>query len=676
MKLLVFVLAISCAVAYTSADLSGKTLPSQSIGSVLPPHELHFPRHAKLPNLQIEEPKESSITFQETQPLSDPQHQPTWNFNDNANVFNNERTTADVYDELNKIPGQQVQPHFGNQAEKNFSKNGFIGDHTEFQQDPQDHRLSPSVDVTNGFRFRREAEPQGSITFQGTQPLSGPMRQPSWDLNVNRNIFNNGRATADVYGGLNKVPGQRVQPHIGIQAERNFGNNGFIRGHGQLQPGPRGHGVSPSIGVTGGFRFRREADPQGSITFQGTQPLSGPMRQPSWDLNVNRNIFNNGRATADVYGGLNKVPGQRVQPHIGIQAERNFGNNGFIRGHGQLQPGPRGHGVSPSIGVTGGFRFRREADPQGSITFQGTQPLSGPMRQPSWDLNVNRNIMNNGRTTADVYGGLNKVPGQRVQPHIGIQAERNFGNNGFIRGHGQLQPGPRGHGVSPSIGVTGGFRFKREADPQGSITFQGTQPLSGPMRQPSWDLNVNRNIMNNGRTTADVYGGLNKVPGQRVQPHIGIQAERNFGNNGFIRGHGQLQPGPRGHGVSPSIGVTGGFRFRREADPQGSITFQGTQPLSGPMRQPSWDLNVNRNIMNNGRTTADVYGGLNKVPGQRVQPHIGIQAERNFGNNGFIRGHGQLQPGPRGHGVSPSIGVTGGFRFRREAEDADKRQTV
>ncbi|KMQ95866.1 hymenoptaecin [Lasius niger] len=112
-------------------------------------------------------------------------------------------------------------------------------------------------------------------------------------------------------------------------------------------------------------------------------------------------------------------------------------------------------------------------------------------------------------------------------------------------------------------------------------------------------------------------------------------------------------------------------RFPRQAE-KGSINFQGTQPLSGPMRQPSWDLNVNRNIYNNGRTTADVYGGLNKVPGQRVQPHFGVQAERNFGNNGFIRGHTQFQPRPGGHGLSPSVGVTGGFRFRRAAEDADE----
>ncbi|XP_011053613.1 PREDICTED: uncharacterized protein LOC105145627 [Acromyrmex echinatior] len=296
MKLLVFVLAVLCAVTYTSADLSGKTSSSQST-EVLSSHELRFPRQTNLPNLQIEEPKKGSITFQGTQPLSGSQRQPTWNLNANANVFNKDRTTADVYGGLNKVPGQRVQPHFGIQAEKDFGKNGFIRGHTEFQQGPHSRRFSPSVGITGGFRFKREAEPQDSL--------------------------------ADIYGGLNKVPGQRVQPHIGIQAERNFGN-GFIRGNGQLQLGPRGHGVSPSVGITGGFRFRREAEPQGSITFQGTQPLSGPMRQPTWDLNVNRNIMNNGRTTADIYGGLNKVPGQRVQPHIGIQAERNFGN-GFIR---------------------------------------------------------------------------------------------------------------------------------------------------------------------------------------------------------------------------------------------------------------------------------------------------------------------------------------------------------
>ncbi|XP_026826683.1 uncharacterized protein LOC105276730 isoform X2 [Ooceraea biroi] len=709
MKVLVFLLALSCAIVYSSASLP---LPKQSTSPAL----LSNLRSSHQAELKLEEPSEDSINFhgtqplddpqptwdfntnanipggfrfrreaqnrgsinfQATQPLSGPQRQPTWDLNANANVFNNGRTTADVYGGLGKTPGQPVQPHFGIQAERKFGNNGFIRGHTQFQPNPRGHGLSPSVGVTGGFRFRREAQNRGSVTFEATQPLSGPQRQPTWDLNANANVFNNGRTTADVYGGLGKAPGQPVQPHFGIQAERKFGNDGFIRGHTQFQPNPRGHGLSPSVGVTGGFRFRREAQNEhnrGSVTFEATQPLSGPQRQPTWDLNANANVFNNGRTTADVYGGLGKAPGQPVQPHFGIQAERKFGNDGFIRGHTQFQPNPRGHGLSPSVGVTGGFRFRREAQNEhnrGSVTFEATQPLSGPQRQPTWDLNANANVFNNGRTTADVYGGLGKAPGQPVQPHFGIQAERKFGNDGFIRGHTQFQPNPQGHGLSPSVGVTGGFRFRREAQNEhnrGSVTFEATQPLSGPQRQPTWDLNANANVFNNGRTTADVYGGLGKTPGQPVQPHFGIQAERKFGNNGFIRGHTQFQPNPRGHGLSPSVGVTGGFRFRREAQNRGSINFQATQPLSGPQRQPTWDLNANANVFNNGRTTADVYGGLGKAPGQPVQPHFGIQAERKFGNDGFIRGHTQFQPNPQGHGLSPSVGITGGFRFRREAD--------
>ncbi|XP_032674852.1 uncharacterized protein LOC116845826 isoform X1 [Odontomachus brunneus] len=662
MKLLVSLLALSCAIAYASANLPGDQAPPQLTGPVLP-HTPRFPREADPQN---------SITFQGSQPLSGPHRQPTWDLNFNRNIANNDRSRTDIFGGVGKVPGQPVQPHIGIQTERNFGNNGFIRGSGQLQPGRGGHGVSPSFGVTGGFRFRREADPQNSINFHGTQPLSGPNRQPTWDLNFNRNIHNNGRTTADVFGGVSKVPGQRAQPHVGIQAERNIGKNGFIRGSGQLQPGRGGHGVSPSFGVSTGVRFRREANPQkNSINFHGTQPLSGPNRQPTWDLNFNRNIHNNDRMRTDVFGGVSKVPGQRAQPHVGIQAERNIGKNGFIRGSGQLQPGRGGHGVSPSFGVSTGVRFRREADPQNSINFQGTQPLSGPNRQPTWDLNFNRNIHNNDRMRTDVFGGVSKVPGQRAQPHVGIQAERNFGNNGFIRGSGQLQPGRGGHGVSPSFGVTGGFRFRREADPQNSINFQGTQPLSGPNRQPTWDLNFNRNIHNNDRMRTDVFGGVSKVPGQRAQPHVGIQAERNFGNNGFIRGSGQLQPGRGGHGVSPSFGVTGGFRFRREADPQNSINFQGTQPLSGPNRQPTWDLNFNRNIHNNDRMRTDVFGGVSKVPGQRAQPHVGIQAERNFGNNGFIRGSGQLQPGRGGHGVSPSFGVTGGFRFRREAEDIE-----
>ncbi|XP_032674820.1 uncharacterized protein LOC116845812 [Odontomachus brunneus] len=387
--------------------------------------------------------------------------------------------------------------------------------------------------------YRRDTDVQNSIAANVNEE---EVPQLLIDATINKYLLDNEDTSNDLIETASVASGSEPQLNGQLNILHKIDEEDLLRVYGDLEPSDYSSHNSELSGI---FRFRREADPQNSINFHGTQPLSGPNRQPSWDLNFNRNIHNNDRMRTDVFGGVSKVPGQRAQPHVGIQAERNIGKNGFIRGSGQLQPGRGGHGVSPSFGVSTGVRFRRE-----------------------WDLNFNRNIHNNDRMRTDVFGGVSKVPGQRAQPHVGIQAERNIGKNGFIRGSGQLQPGRGGHGVSPSFGVSTGVRFRREADPQNSINFQGTQPLSGPNRQPTWDLNFNRNIHNNDRMRTDVFGGVSKVPGQRAQPHVGIQAERNFGNNGFIRGSGQLQPGRGGHRVSPSFGITGGFRFRREAETQ------------------------------------------------------------------------------------------------------------
>lgn len=75
------------------------------------------------------------------------------------------------------------------------------------------------------------------------------------------------------------------------------------------------------------MRVRRKANPQESITLQGRQPLSGPNRQPSLDLNYNHRIFKNQRGHADAYGGANHYSG-KVTPYAGLKMERNY-NNGF-----------------------------------------------------------------------------------------------------------------------------------------------------------------------------------------------------------------------------------------------------------------------------------------------------------------------------------------------------------
>ncbi|XP_076287865.1 hymenoptaecin [Lasioglossum baleicum] len=107
-------------------------------------------------------------------------------------------------------------------------------------------------------RFRRQTEPRGSVSVQATKPMSGPDRRPSVDVDYHQRIFERNGANANAYGGLNIRPGQSPQPHIGIQAERNY-RNGFVRGFGQVE---RGHGgrPSPTFGVSGGFRFRRDVD--------------------------------------------------------------------------------------------------------------------------------------------------------------------------------------------------------------------------------------------------------------------------------------------------------------------------------------------------------------------------------------------------------------------------------
>ncbi|XP_051160555.1 hymenoptaecin-like isoform X1 [Leptopilina boulardi] len=120
------------------------------------------------------------------------------------------------------------------------------------------------------------------------------------------------------------------------------------------------------------------------------------------------------------------------------------------------------------------------------------------------------------------------------------------------------------------------------------------------------------------------------------------------------------------------------LRIRRHADPQGSLTLEGMKPLSGPDQRLNLNLDYNQRLLNNGRTTADAYGGANWRQGGPVVPHGGMKFDHHFGRNGdgFIGGFGQVQPGHHGHGLSPSFGVNGGFRFRRDIESEDDEETL
>lgn len=110
----------------------------------------------------------------------------------------------------------------------------------------------------------------------------------------------------------------------------------------------------------GSPRFRRHADPQGSLVIDAKKPLSGPDRRPSLDVDYHQRVYDRNGVNADAYGGLNVRPGQPAQPHLGVQIGREY-KNGFIRGYSQAERGPGGR-ISPSFGIGGGFRFRRNVD--------------------------------------------------------------------------------------------------------------------------------------------------------------------------------------------------------------------------------------------------------------------------------------------------------------------------
>ncbi|XP_078052250.1 hymenoptaecin [Augochlora pura] len=107
-------------------------------------------------------------------------------------------------------------------------------------------------------------------------------------------------------------------------------------------------------------RFRRQSDKRGSVQVEAVKPLSGPDRRPSVNIDYNHRFYERNGASASAFGGVNVRPGQPVQPHIGIKAERNF-RNGFINGFGQAERGMNGR-PSPTFGIGAGFRFRRDAD--------------------------------------------------------------------------------------------------------------------------------------------------------------------------------------------------------------------------------------------------------------------------------------------------------------------------
>ncbi|XP_044006145.1 uncharacterized protein LOC122851155 [Aphidius gifuensis] len=110
-----------------------------------------------------------------------------------------------------------------------------------------------------------------------------------------------------------------------IADEPSIGNRDFSVTNPPLINRPKPIQRPSSLGG-GNLRWRRspEPQPQGSIVLQGQKPLSGPERRPTWNLDYQHNIWQGKDGRISASGGALKLPGQRVQPQVGIQGQWRF----------------------------------------------------------------------------------------------------------------------------------------------------------------------------------------------------------------------------------------------------------------------------------------------------------------------------------------------------------------
>ncbi|XP_017891186.1 uncharacterized protein LOC108631631 [Ceratina calcarata] len=273
------------------------------------------------------------------------------------------------------------------------------------------------------------------------------------------------------------------------------------------------------------YRFRREADPQGSITLDAQKPLSGPDRRPSLDLNYNQRVYDRNGANANAYGGVNVRPGQAASPHLGVNFGKDY-RNGQLGGFVQGQRGPGGR-ISPSAGLQGSWRFRRDVDESMYLgeeekprfrredsTGLIAKDLAGSKDNPSASIGWNQRVIERDGLTGDVFGGARVTSGKTPSPEFGATLRKDF-DSGHVGGFARYDKNPLGS-FSPSYGVDGSYK-----------TENGWRTdLSASERRDPWGKSQSVGAgfgreFNNGNGYAGVITGAQKSPFGDWQPSIG-----------------------------------------------------------------------------------------------------------------------------------------------------------
>lgn len=288
-------------------------------------------------------------------------------------------------------------------------------------------------------RFRREADPQGSISVEAKKPLSGPDRRPSLDLNYNQRVYDRNGANANAYGGLNVRPGQPASPHLGVNFGKDY-RNGQLGGFVQGERG-RGGRITPSAGIQGSWRFRRDADEMLDMGEQtrlrvrraskrngaeleetGTSAqIVGKNRNGDPIASIDRNlrVFDDKGLKVNVFGGAKVQSGKTPNPEFGTQFRKDF-DNGHVAGFARADKNPLGS-FSPSYGLEGSYKTD-----EGYVTT-----LSGAEKRDPWGTSQRIGAgfgkeWENGRIGVGVSVGARRTPFSNWEKNFDVGGHYDF----------------------------------------------------------------------------------------------------------------------------------------------------------------------------------------------------------------------------------------------------------
>ena len=456
-----------------------------------------------------------------------------------------------------------------------------------------------SVVFDNNTSNRINVDGLGSVLTIGAGATlrghSGIIGNQYWVASGGHSITNHGTVAADVAGGTIVLSGGAFTNN-GIASAANGGtlrlNSNYI-----------GNGGSQLLAGAGS---RIE---QAAVTISGVMNVSGDFRPVSFS------IFNRLDGVT-LNGDMNMAHAQvsqRVTGGLALNGTVNVGSGSYLSFQG-----------SQTLAGTGSVVFdnntsnRLNVDGLASVLTIGANSTvrghSGTVGNQYWDTSGGQSIINHGTVSADVAGGTIVLSGGA------------FTNNGIASAAngGTLRLQSNYVGMAGSQLLAGaGSRIE-----QAAVTISGVMNVSGDFRPVGFSA---ANFLDGVTLNGNMNMAHTQVS-QRVTNGLALNGSINLGSGSYLNFQG-----------SQTLAGTGSVVFdsnasnRISVDGNASVLTIGTNSVvrghSGTLGDQNWVGGGGQSIVNNGRISADVAGGLIVISGSPLTNNSMLEAQ----NGGTLR---------------------------------------